>query len=366
MTASRPANVMPANGFGLPCLVFSSPANNGGTENITVNFTSSEFPIFVEFNVTDTAGNVDDSQGPTLVPNVSELPIDYEIPSTLSNGFYNLTMFVTDGANVNVTLLGNFTVSNPIPPASGGGGGGGRPSAAIIRTISISSQQLAIGSTQTLSAGDRIQFVIDGVAHSATLVSIVGNVATIRISSDPYNVFVTIGQSIDVDVDLDGDLDITITFGAKISDTQGAFIIRTYSPEAPPVIPPIIPTEPEPEDPKKIAGLVSIKVLIISILTVVALILVFALILVSRKGRVSKKEVSQILSLVGEGRTSLHKGEIERASGNYKKIKELFKGIPEGKKKEGVKGIVFGFYEEIKSRVSPKKKRKVKKKSVKK
>ena len=100
-----------------PALPFT---NNGSEQNLSVNFTSDEFPINVTFNAYNSSGDVVDSQGPTQVNGSSELPINYVIPGTLPDGSFTLNMTANDSSdNSGVTELGNFNVDSSAPSISG-------------------------------------------------------------------------------------------------------------------------------------------------------------------------------------------------------------------------------------------------------
>ena len=90
--------------------------NNGSTQVITANFTSSEYPVNVTFNLYNTSGQLENSLGPIQLNDSSELPLSYTIPNDLGDGNYSLNMSVVDRAgNVNETNLGTTVVDATFP-----------------------------------------------------------------------------------------------------------------------------------------------------------------------------------------------------------------------------------------------------------
>ncbi|MDP1695711.1 MAG: hypothetical protein Q8L29_02250 [archaeon] len=95
--------------------------NNGGEQNVSVNFTSSVFPIDVTFNLYNYLNVIADTQGPTTLNSASELPIIYTLPAGLPTGIYTLYMTVEDSLGNIVTIkLGTITV-NPNANLCGNG-----------------------------------------------------------------------------------------------------------------------------------------------------------------------------------------------------------------------------------------------------
>ncbi|MFC1685886.1 hypothetical protein ACFLZZ_02575 [Nanoarchaeota archaeon] len=85
-------------------------SNNGSAQNLIVNFTSSEYPINVTFNLYDSTGSVADTSIVVLT-GVSDLPANYTIPANLSEGDYSLNMTAEDNGGLStVTSLGSFDV----------------------------------------------------------------------------------------------------------------------------------------------------------------------------------------------------------------------------------------------------------------
>jgi hypothetical protein len=92
--------------------------NNGSSENVSVNFTSNEYPINVTINIYNQTGDLEFSFGSTQINSSSELPITFEIPSGLSEGNYSINMTAVDSSNnSNIINIGNFSVvySNTLP-----------------------------------------------------------------------------------------------------------------------------------------------------------------------------------------------------------------------------------------------------------
>ncbi|MBI5332533.1 MAG: PKD domain-containing protein [Candidatus Aenigmarchaeota archaeon] len=84
------------------------PINVNGSQNISVNFTSSEFPLNAAFNIYNSTGSLVYTTT-IIVNNSSQLPIIFTLPS-LADGSYTLVM----------VALGSFTVSIPdiTPPVA--------------------------------------------------------------------------------------------------------------------------------------------------------------------------------------------------------------------------------------------------------
>ncbi len=93
--------------------------NNGSEQNLTVNFTSSEYPINVTFDVYYTNGTFVYTQGPVSLSNSSALPLTFTIWNNLTDNTYllNITASDMDGNN-NTYALGNFSVDSVLPYAS--------------------------------------------------------------------------------------------------------------------------------------------------------------------------------------------------------------------------------------------------------
>jgi hypothetical protein len=85
--------------------------NNGTTQNISVNFSSSTYPIIIIFKLFNSSSVLINNQSYVLANN-SALPVNYKIPSNLSNGFYYLWLNATNNfGNSTQVLVGNFTVN---------------------------------------------------------------------------------------------------------------------------------------------------------------------------------------------------------------------------------------------------------------
>ncbi len=91
-------------------------ANNGTEQNVSVNFTSNEYPVNVTFNLFNESGALVNSQGPTTVTSASET-VTFTVPAGLTDGNYTLNMTVADsiGNEVEVTI-GTIVVDTTMPP----------------------------------------------------------------------------------------------------------------------------------------------------------------------------------------------------------------------------------------------------------
>ncbi|MFC1775096.1 beta strand repeat-containing protein, partial [Nanoarchaeota archaeon] len=95
----------------------ASPIIDDGTgQNITVNFTSDEYPINVTFTSYNSTGIVNTS-GPVQVNNASELPLTYILPS-LADGNYTLNLSAVDSLNNSAEYyVAMITVADVITPS---------------------------------------------------------------------------------------------------------------------------------------------------------------------------------------------------------------------------------------------------------
>jgi hypothetical protein len=96
----------------------TSPAlplyNNGLGRNISVSFTSSEFPINITFTLYNSSGSIEYSQETTLHTSAN-LPVNFTLPA-LSAGTYSLNMTAKDPAlNSNTTALGEIIIDTTNP-----------------------------------------------------------------------------------------------------------------------------------------------------------------------------------------------------------------------------------------------------------
>ncbi|MDP2749515.1 MAG: fibronectin type III domain-containing protein, partial [Nanoarchaeota archaeon] len=89
--------------------------SNGSSRNIAVNFSSSEFPINLTFNLYNSSGGIVNTSI-VIVVNVSQLPVNYTLPVISVSGNYTLNLTVRDLAgNSNTTSLGVITVDVSAP-----------------------------------------------------------------------------------------------------------------------------------------------------------------------------------------------------------------------------------------------------------
>ncbi len=111
--------------------------NNGTAQTIIINFTSSEYPINVTFNLYNSVGGLVNTQTFYLV-NSSALPVNLSLP-ILGNGNYNLNLSASDMIGNRASYaVGGFTVNattNPI--IDDGGNNGGSSGGSSGGTISV-------------------------------------------------------------------------------------------------------------------------------------------------------------------------------------------------------------------------------------
>lgn len=90
----------------------SNHINNGTSQNISVNFTSNRYPLNLTFHLYNSSWNLNNTQGPIYIANVSQLPVIYIIPANLTNGWYFLNMTIEDSlGNTGVYYVGRFLVN---------------------------------------------------------------------------------------------------------------------------------------------------------------------------------------------------------------------------------------------------------------
>lgn len=122
----------------------SLPLNNNGSEQtLSVNFTSSEYPINITFNFYNSTGSLINTTTQNASSS-SDIPLNFTIPDSISDGVFSLNMTATDNAgNTNITSLGNVTVTNPSSSSnddSSSNGGGG--SSNYLNEINSSTENL--------------------------------------------------------------------------------------------------------------------------------------------------------------------------------------------------------------------------------
>jgi hypothetical protein len=89
--------------------------NNGTSQNLSINFSSDEYPLGILFNLYNSTSLVNTQS--KIIANSSELPVSYVVPVNLSNGIYFLNMTVNDSAgNSRTYIIGNFSVNKTSPP----------------------------------------------------------------------------------------------------------------------------------------------------------------------------------------------------------------------------------------------------------
>jgi hypothetical protein len=90
--------------------------NNGSEENVSVNFSSSEYPINVTFKLYNSTGSLINTSGPITVNGDTNLPLNFTLPDTLIDGNFTLNMTLNDSAqNSNITELGTISVDGTSP-----------------------------------------------------------------------------------------------------------------------------------------------------------------------------------------------------------------------------------------------------------
>jgi hypothetical protein len=109
--------------FPSPTSITSTPTaplyNNGTAQNVSVNFTSSEYPVNLTFYLYNSTGSAVNTSGPTTLTSVNDLPINYTIPGTLGDGNYSLNFTLVDLAgNSNGSNVGTIVIDATSPVAS--------------------------------------------------------------------------------------------------------------------------------------------------------------------------------------------------------------------------------------------------------
>lgn len=90
--------------------------NNGFEQNVTINFTSNEYPINVTFNIYNETGDLIYSEATLQINNLTELPVNFTIPINLDEGNYTINMSATDASNNTRTInIAEFIVEHALP-----------------------------------------------------------------------------------------------------------------------------------------------------------------------------------------------------------------------------------------------------------
>ncbi len=109
--------------FPTPSNITSTPTspiyNNGSLENVSVNFSSSEYPVNLTFNLYYLNGTLANTTGPIMIGSQNALPYGYLIPSDLSDANLTLNFTLSDNAgNTNTSTVGTIVVDSTFPTSS--------------------------------------------------------------------------------------------------------------------------------------------------------------------------------------------------------------------------------------------------------
>lgn len=88
-------------------------------------------------------------------------------------------------------------------------GNGGTPGV-VLTSGQNYTLDLSTINNRTLVVGDMVSFVLDGIIHTAKVISLTANSVTLQINSTPFNVIINVGQTKLVDVNGDGTNDISV------------------------------------------------------------------------------------------------------------------------------------------------------------
>lgn len=123
------------------------------------------------------------------------------------------------------------------PASSGGGGGGGT----LVTTHDIGALDMTGASAET-SKNDVVKFKIRNVDHTATIVDLTNTQVKIEISSDPFNITMSVGETKKMDLDEDSTtFDLSLTLDSINATTQKANLTFKLISESIPQEPGVIP-----------------------------------------------------------------------------------------------------------------------------
>jgi len=148
--------------------------------------------------------------------------------------------------NQNVTSQQTFAVTDaPVTPPSSGGGGGGvvTVSSPLYMETELTKwfQYEEDHRIDAFSAGSRAYYYFAGENHTIKAVAVTKTTATLIISSTPYNVTLTIGETRQLDLNNDGTADLMI----KLNGISGGNADLTFSKVAVPAETPSKPAVKE-------------------------------------------------------------------------------------------------------------------------
>ncbi|MBT5740170.1 hypothetical protein HOI26_03645, partial [Candidatus Woesearchaeota archaeon] len=100
--------------------VNSTPAvpvyNDGTVENVSVTFTSNEYPVTLSFLLYNSSSSLVNETTNVTLNSAADLPLNYSIPGDLPDGNYSLNFTVTDlSGNSNLTSLGTIVIDSTNP-----------------------------------------------------------------------------------------------------------------------------------------------------------------------------------------------------------------------------------------------------------
>jgi hypothetical protein len=118
--SSSTQTIILSTGAPIASSVTSTPStpfyNNGTLANVSVNFTSSVYPVNLTFHLYDLTGTLINTSGPTAVNNANDLPINYTLPSGYAEGNYSLNFTITDSLGNNGTSnVGAIVIDTTFP-----------------------------------------------------------------------------------------------------------------------------------------------------------------------------------------------------------------------------------------------------------
>jgi subtilisin family serine protease len=200
------------------CLVFNNLSNNAfATSNSTIyydlsypqitlinpsngaSYGSNDQQIDFQINVTDNflMGNCSLFVNDLLEDFNSSFDFASEIytyTKSFTLGSYSWKVNCTDEAgNYHLSGVNSFSVTSVVQQvrSSGGGGGGGTPSG---NTYLLTTNEIAAGSSKTISSIDKIKFYLGLEDHTLSIAKISGNTVIVTLASNPFNVSLYVGQ----------------------------------------------------------------------------------------------------------------------------------------------------------------------------
>ena len=165
---------------------------------------------------------------------------EQELGATTTNeaGSYTLECKVTDRAARTSTKTATFTA---LYSAAGGGGAGGAGGGGTTREAPVEVPEGVTRNLGTLTSAEtfttlvrnsKVTFTVAESSHTATVLEVTVDSATIEISSTPSQFTLNIGESQEVDVDDNGVNDLVVTL-SSVTNSKADLVFKTIEEAAP-------------------------------------------------------------------------------------------------------------------------------------